>query len=519
MAAMAGATSYATDNGQSCGSRYEGVPKLTSKSHASRNVSGIFIVAPSIVTVGESFQVGIKILTEPYSARLHCFTTHYPEVVSSTNVSPRGCTYMDNVPVDWLGTVEIESDQSYVGPKELSFKKSPGIYPHDQRPIRRVGPVSFKKQGVHYITFKDRETGLTQISNAILVTEQVSAKKLYWGDIHGHTIMTDGLRTPEEIYYFARDEAFLDICALSDHGEFYLTDYMWDYFTAVTNGFNDPSRFVTLLGFEWTSTLGHRNLYYRGNSAPIVRSTDPQWSTLSSLYKFAREQDALVVPHHSASNLMGVDWTTDHDPTVERLVEIYSIWGSSEKMADAGNTRPIHNGLGGEKRGQHVIDALSLGRKYGIIASGDFHDGRPGDTLHSYQKEPEIWHHAQRGGLVGVWADELTRESVFDALWNRHVYGTTGPRIILQFSINGSPMGSELKYTDKVSISVEAQSEVEIKRLDLVKNGVDYITKEINSIDVRWDIEDKPDKACWYYVRLIREDGEMAWSSPIWLKA
>lgn len=52
----------------------------------------------------------------------------------------------------------------------------------------------------------------TRISSPIYAVADDACQHLYWGDVHGHTIFTDGVCSPEECYYFGRDEAFVDIC-------------------------------------------------------------------------------------------------------------------------------------------------------------------------------------------------------------------------------------------------------------------------------------------------------------------
>ena len=139
------------------------------------------------------------------------------------------------------------------------------------------------------------------------------------------------------------------------------------------------------LGHPPAGAPGHRNIYYRGPSGPVLRSSDPGCDTLEALWRRLDEMqgvEAIAIPHHSANAMMGVDWSAGWNPRYETAVEIYSVWGNSEKPAAEGNPRPIE-ACDGEMSGRHVRDALAMGYRFGFVGGGDIHDGRPGDELHN----------------------------------------------------------------------------------------------------------------------------------------
>ena len=479
--------------------------------------SGLWIVAPSTIVVGEEFSLRVKALTEPRPAPVACYRS-YPRLASPFNVSPRGIRYLDNAASRWEGTFEVEADSSVRGPSAIACSQLAGTFPADERAIGEIGGFHCTEPGACTIALRDPNTGVRGESNPIDVVSKPPERRLWWGDLHSQTFFSDGLRVPEELYHFARHEGFLDIFALADHAE-WLTDRQWEYFTAVTNDADSPGRFATLVGLEWTnSAIGHRNLYYPGDHGPIIRSRGGGKEELERLFELARQHGGLLIPHHSANVTMGVKWEVGHEPEHERLVEIHSVWGNSERPASAGNPYPIRT-LKGEQDRQHVLDALALGYRFGFVGGGDIHDGRPGDEFHNLQQMPEAYGLLSRQGIMGVYARELTREAVFEALWSRRCFATTNIRPLLEFEVCGAPMGSTVRTQGARTIRVRAVSEVPWARVEIVKNEQDMLARDDVGCRCDWEAEDAAaSSADYYYVRLTREDGQMAWSSPVWVE-
>jgi hypothetical protein len=57
-------------------------------------------------------------------------------------------------------------------------------------------------------------------------------------------------------------------------------------------------------------------------------------------------------------------------------------------------------------------------------------------------------------------SERLAKEAVFDALWNRRVYGTSSQRIFLGCSLSGHSMGSIIRQQENLKRSAKALSEV-----------------------------------------------------------
>lgn len=369
---------------------------------------------------------------------------------------------------------------------------------------------------------------------------------MFWGEIHIHSNLSDGRGSPKQNLKHARDVVDLDFAAITDHAED-LNQEKWKVTKDSTEYLNRLGNFVTLLGFEWTHPsgkevweplvreglspseldfplYGHRNVYYKGRNGEYFAWNDPESDTPDKLWDKLREQGTrfLAIPHHPASYVFPVDWEY-FNPEFERLVEIYSIWGSSECPASQDNDRPILRGGGEipESRGSHVRDALSRGCRVGIIAGSDGHDGHGGRTRHHIQNLTEHEGPFYPSGITGVYAEELTREAIWEALWNRSCFGTTGGKIKVKFSLDGHGMGSEINQLNvpNVNVGVEVYGTADVRKAELIENGSIRKILKGNSPEFKRDIEMSlpEERPLYYYVRISQVDGELAWSSPIWI--
>ena len=374
--------------------------------------------------------------------------------------------------------------------------------------------VTPREAGV--ISFEASTTaGLTGAGNPTLVQSDDSPFQLLWGDIHGHTARSDGGGVPTDYYRYARDVVGLDFAALTDHDDM-LDDPEWAESKRVTNSFNQPGRFTTLLAYEWTHWVhGHRCVYFKGDDAPIFRRTVAATATPAGLWAALRASGAAVmtIAHHTRG-LRGafsgghaeIDWQAfPPPPDLERLVETYSIHGHCENEALAG---PDFIGRKG-----YVQDALRQGLRLGLMASGDDHSGHPGFGPGA---------HGEPAGLLGVYARANTRAAIWEALQARRVIGTTGARIRLDFQANEHWMGEEFTVLAHTPLRFVARAwgTAPVTRFELLRDAVTIHEAALDGAShaVLEAVDGEPARgAHFYYVRLTQADGHMAWAGPIWV--
>ncbi len=372
--------------------------------------------------------------------------------------------------------------------------------------VHDVSGVIFNAEGTYTVKAISEDGMIEASSNPIMCMKELPRYKLYWGEIHTHTALSDGRGTPAKAYRYARGVANLDFAAVADHAHFDFTDEDWEETKKAAKDFDEPGRFVTMPGYEWTRLWDHRNVYYLGDDEPLFRDDDAKSDMPLKLWKCLEGKEAIVIPHH---NLFCGKWQ-DHNGEFERAVEIYSMWGLSEYRGNP------HWTLKCEKEGISVQEMLATGAKLGFVAGQDNHDARPGATA----TESCSLNLKYRGGIVAVWASELTRKAIFEAIRQRRTYGTTGERIVVNFKVNGHFMGEEIRVDSPPEIRADVHGTAGIEKIEVIRNGEiihthagDSWTESFSYVD-----EEIAEKTNYYYIKVTQEDGNMAWASPVFVE-
>ena len=104
----------------------------------------------------------------------------------------------------------------------------------------------------------------------------------------------------------------------------------------------------------------------------------------------------------------------------------------------------------------------------------------------------------------------------------RHSYGATD-NIVLDYRLeaNGREylQGDILKADGPFRLSVKVLGTTPIRQIDIIKNQEFLYTRQKLPQDVEFTYEDTEKGAGedLYYVRVQQNDGNVAWSSPIWV--
>jgi hypothetical protein len=347
---------------------------------------------------------------------------------------------------------------------------------------------------------------------------------LFFGDLHGHSDLSDGKVDVDTFFINQRDLAKTDFCALTDHDhggvgkpELWQVDPVtgkskWDITLEKCDEYNEPQRFTTIPAYERDSYPWYSNmiLYYRSSkNAAMYRGVRDGEITQRELAALAGREDILFGPHTCSTVSAGTDLNGRDQRLMPKTFEIYSRSGAYEYYD---NPFPSADSV----CGCAYIDALENGAHPACIACTDDHMGFCGRDLPAPAKENSYAY----TGLTGVYANENTREALFDALRARRCYAFMGEkRITVDFRIDGHYMGEIITGDgDKRTVWYKVDGgDVPVSRVDLIKNGRSIVFFRNAPSRLVFDYV-KEREEDYYYLRIQMADGRYAWTSPIWVR-
>lgn len=353
---------------------------------------------------------------------------------------------------------------------------------------------------------------------------------LYWGDVHRHTdfsncrTMDDGCIV--EHFRYAIDAGGLDYLATSDHTEVGKTmmPYEWWQSQKLADVFHNPRAFVALYAYEreqkWP--YGHRNVVFDQRGGPVIyikraNYENSPWATPlppqsgvrageltpSQLWELLRVHgNRAVTIEHTPAGTMGTDWSVydQIDHKFENIVELYQ--GSRESYEGQGLPQP---GVSSAK--------VST---FGKFAAGTYQNAlRQGHKLGAYASSDHRSVHISYGG---VYVKDFTRKGILDAMDRRLTVAATD-KIFMEFSCNGKPLGSTIAADQNPQLSWTVEGTAPIERLTLVRNEKNCKVFAPNSKTVTrsWTDPNPLPGENRYYLRIEQVDGNMGWTSPVWV--
>jgi hypothetical protein len=316
-------------------------------------------------------------------------------------------------------------------------------------------------------------------------TIPIVLKKIFFGDLHWHTIFSEGDYDIDQMYENAISDNYLDFTGCTDHANMnYPRENPWDIIKEKTNTYYNPGIFSTLLGYEWSSSdifpggykispngcedVSHINFYYRDcysnadfysmyeklNYDDIFEAMAVESNlghrnigyvhhTQGKLYLFSsslvRNPILIRIPFFQR---FSYDFTTNFSflanqmknsesrDKILRGVEVYSRWGTSiGPYSNLAVTWPYY-------QDDPLLGVVCANKTDAWVENGmwEWSQNELKNTKFVMQMGGET-HHIDRPGSAFLWRDKPaglmaiysthnTREEIWDAMNNCTVYGS-----------------------------------------------------------------------------------------------
>ncbi|MFQ8836711.1 MAG: S-layer homology domain-containing protein [Oscillospiraceae bacterium] len=353
----------------------------------------------------------------------------------------------------------------------------------------------------------------------------------YFGQLHSHTQYSDGAGSLDSALAYVKalpDNANVDFVAFTDHSNYFdsknnpnveaaLYDtslvkdsdpsHSWATYKNTVAAFNaaNAGKMVAIAGFEmtWSGGPGHINTF---NTPGIVSRNNTTLNNktkdagLQAYYKLLSQKEGANSisqfnhPGTTFGNFIDFGYWDAVVDTRMYMVEV----GNGEGQIGAGGYYPSY---------EQYIMALDKGWHVAPTNNQDNHKGR--------------WGNANDARDV-ILTDDFTEDGIYAALRARRMYATEDKNLDLDYTVNGSMMGSIIDVPEKLNFEIsfnDPDRTDSIAKVELVVNS--------GKVAYTWDsaadlakgsvsVELAPEYT-YYFVRVTEGDGDLAVTAPVWV--
>jgi hypothetical protein len=336
--------------------------------------------------------------------------------------------------------------------------------------------------------------------------------RVHRGDMHRHTdISLDGAGDGSlwDAYRYALDAAGFDYFVVTDH-QSGAQEYTWWRIDKSADMFHVPGFFTALYGTERSLGYpnGHRNLVFARRGVKILPIGPAEQkaavNTGSLLYPYLRQNGGIATSHTSHTG-MGTDWR-DNDPDLEPIVEIFQGARTSAEHEGAPlspTAKRTELWAGGYRPLGFVWNAWAKGYKLGVQASSD--------------------HVSTHLSYACVIAEDSSREALLDAMRKRRTYAATA-NILLDYRVTAGGVtylqGDAFTSSEVPELWARIAGTGPLRKVDVIRDNQYIFTQEPKgeTYELRYRENALAPGEHYYYVRVEQQDGNVAWSSPVWVR-
>ena len=352
----------------------------------------------------------------------------------------------------------------------------------------------------------------------------------YFGQLHSHTQYSDGAGSLDSALAYVKalpDNANVDFVAFTDHSNYFdksgaanpegalydmslasaASQNLWNEYKNAVATFNadNAGSMVAIAGFEmtWSGGPGHINTFNtpgivsRNNTTLNNKTKDAGLQAYYKLLSQTEGVDSISQFNHPGTTFGNFIDFGYWDAVVDTRMYMVEV-GNGEGQIGAGGYYPSY---------EQYIMALDKGWHVAPTNNQDNHKGR--------------WGNANDARDV-ILTDDFTEDGIYAALRARRMYATEDKNLELDYTVNGSMMGSIIDVPEKLNFEIsfnDPDRTDSIAKVELVVNS--------GKVAYTWDsaadlakgsvsVELAPEYT-YYFVRVTEGDGDLAVTAPVWV--